>query len=202
VARQGAALEQLLEAAVSQRDPTAMRRLAAMLRHGSGGSSIRSGGGSCSSSSSGGEARRGNTSGATPVTAAAHDVQIRRGVDGSFGFALSDLTYGDGAGAGGGDGPSGNYGGTAGGVDSSSGNGASSSLAPASAASSASPPDCNRVTRLQRGGAAEVAGLRLLDKVVAVDGAVVPPGGSVMGLGLLGALPEVRLSVERPWIDL
>lgn len=84
------------------------------------------------------------------------NLRIRRGANGSFGFALSDLHYAD-------------------------------------------RPDCNRVTRLMPGGAAEAAGLRLLDKVIAVAGEPVVEGASVMGLGLLSRDEiEAWVTVERP----
>ena len=84
------------------------------------------------------------------------DLRIKRGSNGSFGFALSDLHYAD-------------------------------------------RPDCNRVTRLMPGGAADAAGLRLLDKVVAIAGEPIVEGVSVMGLGLLSRdETEAWVTVQRP----
>lgn len=58
--------------------------------------------------------------------------------------------------------------------------------------------DYNRVSKLQRGGPAEAAGLALLDKVVAANGVPVPEGQSLMQMGMLAGAAEVRLTVGRP----
>ena len=84
------------------------------------------------------------------------EVKVKRGPDGRFGFALSDVT------------------------------------------STSDAPDCNRIYSLLP--SAQLAGLQLLDKVVACNGVRVPEDSSMMGdLSKLGlGQPTVRLTVERP----